>query len=521
MYRLVIVEDEEHIRHSLENLIPWEKMGFQVVKAFSDGLDALKYLQDNPCDALLTDIMMNRMTGLEMIENICKLHPQIKIVILSGYSEFTYAQRAIQYKVVNYLVKPVDEEELMTTFSGIKEQLDLEREETLLAEAENRDLRQMLRKNFFGQLLSGQITSDDELTLYLNTLGVEKIRQDNPLFAFEITERYNQDESAQEESNTSLEDVLENLLLSTKDTLMSFPMEEKDNAWCVVAIGFSKLENEDAGKQFNRQMQSFAGELGNLLADRYTFRLTHCVSQISDLLTGTKIAPSLAGAMPKQEVDSALYNAVMSEYKLLIVELDTGSNNTLPHILDELFHSLKDTSPEDIRFIFRNLYSLIEAHYGKRKINVANITGGNFDAGRLYGFDKTEDIVACVKADFDALCNSLKGRTCESGHSTIQHVVAYLHEHISEEIGHEAIAARYRIHPGYLSRLFKQEMGETLSVYQLRIKTERAAVLLKDGRYKVGEIAAMVGCNVSSYFSIMFKKNTGYSPREYSQKVSL
>ena len=55
MYRLVIVEDEEHIRHSLQSLIPWKEMGFQVVEAFSDGLDALKYLKDNPCDVLLTD----------------------------------------------------------------------------------------------------------------------------------------------------------------------------------------------------------------------------------------------------------------------------------------------------------------------------------------------------------------------------------------------------------------------------------------------------------------------------------
>ena len=131
MYRLVIVEDEEHIRHSLECLIPWGEMGFQVVESFSDGMDALKYLEDNPCDAVLTDIMMNRMTGLEMIRNLCDTHPQLKIVILSGYSDFTYAQRAIQYKVVNYLVKPVDEEELMNTFKGIKAQLDTEREEAL------------------------------------------------------------------------------------------------------------------------------------------------------------------------------------------------------------------------------------------------------------------------------------------------------------------------------------------------------------------------------------------------------
>ncbi len=520
MYTLVIVEDEERIRHSLENLIPWGQMGFEVVRAFSDGMDALKYLKDNPCDAILTDIMMNRMTGLEMIQNLYKIHPQIKIVILSGYSDFTYAQRAIRYKVVNYLVKPVDEEELMNTFCSVREQLDAEREEALLAEAETRDLKQMLQKNFFSQLLAGRITSDDELSVYLKTLAMDDVKRESPLFAFEITERNDQGESVQEGESASLEDVLENLLVTVKNDLTCFVIEQ-NNSWHLVAIGHTQLEDEETRKQFNRQMQTFTGDLGEILSERFAFHLTHCVSQMGDLLAGTKMTSSLTAALPRQEVDSALYNEVMAEYKLLILELDIGSNDTLNHILDGVFLKLKDTHLDDMRFILRDLYSVIESHYKRRKLSVSDITNGKFDISRIYRYSSAEDIVSCVKADFDALCDSLKNIKCESAHNTIRHLVAYVNEHISEEIGHEALAIKYRMHPGYLSRLFKQEMGETLSEYLLRIKTEKAAVLLKDGQYKVAEIAVMVGCNASSYFSIMFKKNTGYSPREYSQKVSL
>ena len=521
MYRLVIVEDEERIRHSLEKLIPWEKMGFEVVRAFSDGMDALKYLQDNSCDAVLTDIMMNRMTGLEMIEQLCKLHPRLKIVILSGYSDFAYAQRAIQYKVVNYLVKPVDEEELMNTFGSIKEQLDLEREETLIADMQTRELKHMLQKNFFEQLLSGHIISDDELSAYLKTLGMEKVRKEEPLFAFEITERSNQDESAQDGVGAALEDVLENLLVSAEPDLSTYLIEEKNDCWHLVVVGTEQLENETARKRFHQQMQAFACQLSSALENQFTFRVTHCVSQLSDLLTGAKMSSDLQITLPKPEMDSRLYNEVLSEYKLLIVELDIGGKETLHHLLDGLFRKLEDAPLEDVRFILRNLYSVMESHYKKRKIDPQAVTNGRFDVSRLYRPETTNEIAACVTADFDALCDGLKTCKCESRHSTIQHIVAYLNDHISEEIGHEAIAQKYRMHPGYLSRLFKQEMGETLSEYLLRIKTEKAAVLLKEGQYKVGEIAEMVGCNASSYFSIMFKKNTGYSPREYSQKVSL
>ena len=103
----------------------------------------------------------------------------------------------------------------------------------------------------------------------------------------------------------------------------------------------------------------------------------------------------------------------------------------------------------------------------------------------------------------------------------IERIVQHLEEHVDEDISHEAIAAKYRLHPGYLSRLFKQEMGETLSEYLLRIKIEKAAQLLKEDQYKIGEIAGLVGYSTSSYFSVMFKKYTGCTPREYCQRVSL
>jgi len=112
VFKLVIVEDEDNIRHSLECYIPWAQLGFQVVGTFSDGSDALAYLKENSCDAVLTDILMSRMSGLEMIRSLYALKPWIKVVILSGHSEFAYAQQAIEYKVAHYLVKPVDEDEL-------------------------------------------------------------------------------------------------------------------------------------------------------------------------------------------------------------------------------------------------------------------------------------------------------------------------------------------------------------------------------------------------------------------------
>ena len=162
-------------------------MGFQVVGTFSDGSDALAYLKDHPCDAVLTDILMSRMSGLELIRSLYEIHPQIKVVILSGHSDFAYAQQAIQYQVFHYLVKPVDEEELISVFKGLKEQLEERKEELAEADQENRELKQLLQKGFIRDLLSGRISSEQELDVYRKLLNLEQIQKDSRLIVYELT----------------------------------------------------------------------------------------------------------------------------------------------------------------------------------------------------------------------------------------------------------------------------------------------------------------------------------------------
>ena len=514
MFKLVIVEDEDNIRHSLECFIPWEKMGFQVVNTFSDGSDALAYLKEHPCDVVLTDILMSRMSGLEMIRNLYDISPHTKVVILSGHSDFAYAQQAIQYRVVHYLIKPVDEDELMDVFKNLKEQLDYEREEAVLAESDKRDLKWLLQKSFFRNLLSGAVFSGKELSVYSRLLGMESIQPDACLLAFEIEARLC-DQTEADVSVIAPEGIFRKYL-KTEDAVHTFFFEEKTDCWRVVFVGAGRPNSESLRKQSNEKMQALIGELNECLPCKFTYRVTHSVTRLTDLLMPTKKAPP-----SEQQVDEALCRSALSDYKILIVELDLGCTDTLRHILNGIAQKLEDTSLETMRFIFKNLYSVIELNYRKRKIDVLNVTGGKFNFNHLYGANNPEELVACLCEDFCTLADRLKSQKHISEHTVIKRVVQYLDEHLDEDIGHDSIAAKYRIHPGYLSRLFKQEMGETLSEHLLRIKIERAALLLKERKYKIGEIAGIVGYSAPSYFSIMFKKYTGYSPREYCQRVSL
>lgn len=124
MYKLLIADDEIEIRTGLTNYFPWEDIGFKVVAQAANGQEALDYIHEDPVDVVLCDIKMPVMTGLEFAEQIYKSNYKTKVILLSGFKEFEYAQQALKYGVKGYIIKPTKYNELLELFTNIKTSLD-------------------------------------------------------------------------------------------------------------------------------------------------------------------------------------------------------------------------------------------------------------------------------------------------------------------------------------------------------------------------------------------------------------
>lgn len=124
MYSLVIAEDELTTRRGFVNMMKWDQLGFQVDGEFSDGQELLDYLKNNMPDVILTDIKMSRVSGLEIARFVSEQNLPVQIVFLSGYKNFEYAQSAIEYGVLHYLVKPVSIPKIREVFMSLREKLD-------------------------------------------------------------------------------------------------------------------------------------------------------------------------------------------------------------------------------------------------------------------------------------------------------------------------------------------------------------------------------------------------------------
>ncbi|WNR46034.1 response regulator [Paenibacillus roseipurpureus] len=191
MYKLLIVDDEADIREGLA-AFPWDRLHIEVTGICEHGLDAYHWLQQHPVDIVITDIRMPLMNGLELAEKINKQFPYVKTVILTGFDDFEYARASIRVGVVDYLLKPTQDEPMMATFLRVKETMDKEKQEEqrlLLVERRSRLLAGVLRKEFLHKLTSRPLTraeidegsSVSEVMLDGKAYRIMMIRQDHPI----------------------------------------------------------------------------------------------------------------------------------------------------------------------------------------------------------------------------------------------------------------------------------------------------------------------------------------------------
>jgi two-component system response regulator YesN len=515
MYKVLIADDEQIIRKGLCTIIDWNALGYSVIGEAQNGKEVLTFIAENHPDVVLIDIRMPLLHGLEAIRQARESGYDGKFIILSGYSDFTYAQDAIKYGVSDYFTKPVDEEQLSNRLIQIRGELDEKQKTTSSNEFYHEKAKESLMRDFLrGTVNLAEISSAD--------LGLDASRYQVILYekysyqlsdtSYDLSELLrvsNQNPSAHEFLTIDNQHVIllngEHAIRRFHDMLAKYEGElppQKNSPLDSIFLSCGRVVEDAAEIPFSYR------DAALLLAKRFfCAQHQHIVSyDHSDGILATDKPSRSAEDFLRTYVEE-LANHIQSYNRNKIAE-------TLHRLEQELYYA--DMTVEAEKNLLIDLYLHIKEKisflYHASKIPfTTNSEAINTIQHSFYLYE----IIAFLSEQFELIMNAIGHSSRES---IIDDIVYYIEHNYSENITLENIAPLFGYNSSYLGKIFSKKMGINFNTYLDNVRIEHSKELLVKNKLQVYKIAELVGYRNVDYFHIKFKKGTGISPAEYRKQ---
>ncbi len=513
MYTVLIADDETIIRRGIKKIVNWEQLGYKIIAEASDGEETLSCLVKFNPDIVLMDIKMPLMDGLDVIQSARACNYKGKIIILSGFSDFAYAQKAIRYDVKFYLNKPINEEELEAALLSLSKELN----EEAIHKITVNHYREKAKISILRDLING---SADVSKINLTDLNMTA-----NLYQVVIYEKY----------SFNIADISYNfseLLRVTNQDSNSYESVTVDDNEVII------LKGEFAINQFNRFLEKFEYDLkpqkGSPL-DTLFIAYGRIITTIAELRTSYLDAFQLLqrrffcaqnqhtiGYQTMAELNHdtlELNNEIIMEYFNMLVNFIQSHNRNLwvetLHDLEKKLNMCEDTIA-DIKLFLSDLFIQIKDKisnlYVVSKIPFpTNTQIINFITMRNYLYE----IITFFTEQFEIIMNSIGG---SSSDSIIDSVIFYIQHNYMENLKLESIACLFGYNSCYLGKIFHEKTGESFNYYVDYIRIQNSIKLLKQDNMKVYEIAEKVGYRSVEYFYTKFKRYTNLTPTEFRKQ---
>lgn len=508
--KIAVVDDEEKIRQGLAKLIELSGPDYRIAGIYAGGQELLDDLGKVDIDFIFTDIKMPQMNGLQLIEQVQRRKPRIKFAILSGFNDFEYARGAIRHGVEDYLLKPVDQDELGELLRRVQHNLELESYRKAVAAEEH--IRLLLGsdvRHLPAHMTQGASRELSQIGLFAEHFAVILLRTDPELTA----------------------ERLAFYMESWQREFRSFVLEPRQSA-IVVAIGQGDHDDTARG-----------------LASTLLQRIPHAVHVRIGVSAVHQGALKLRDAYVEaeaalQQVWYERESKALNDYLHLARCGDDASR--LLRLLDKDFRpALQMLDLPRAEAALRSwleeagrarpswpalseaasaVFGLLRGELGGRQSPQAGSVFGEADDEQLRlspgRFVSWHTFTAEFMESAAALLHILKEARQEN--RVVEAVKAYIQQHYTEELELQRLADRVYLTPSYLSKLFKTEAGETITDYIISVRIARAKDhLLRDPSLKTYEVGELVGYGDPAYFNKVFKKVVGLTPKEYRDRVRL
>lgn len=532
MYKLVVVDDEKAIRKGICKYIDWESMGFEVVADFEDGKETIDYIKNNEVDVVLTDIEMAEVSGLELARYIHENNLLLKTVIISGYKEFEYARKAVEYGVEHYLLKPVRLEEVSQVFAKIKNELDERKAigDQFLTEQKNfEEILPELREQFWISLLVRGFRSREKIIKRKEFLRLD-IDVDKPCAILDVKwkNREEVEDYLLHYYNENCHNLINNIFGGVAEDIHSFPVYLSADILKIIVTTARKESLEEFRKRLEMQIEEKCQSAFNLLKLKFEIKIEKMFENMMEMTTyncvlseSDKHEQTGKTNIPANPFTNADYERLIQKYKLLMGIINDGDFEELDNLVDTIFYEFRKLPLDQVKHLLIDMFSMLSGKFIKMGIDFWKNMNEKVSYQEIMDATSREELKAKCKSMLEDAISIVRSRQNISSRSFIEQAVAYIKEHYSEDITLEIIADKFFLNQTYFSRLFKQYTGTTFKDYLIELRMEKAKELLSLGKYKVYEVSQMVGYRSEKYFFRIFKEYAGCSPAEYCRSRNI
>lgn len=518
MFSAIIVDDEVKVCALIQMLGDWERLGIEIIDICHDGEDALASILKNSPDIVITDIRMPVYDGLELIKQTQNAGLDITFIIISGFRHFEYAHRAMQYGIVDYLLKPIDQKELNDTLEKICQHLQFRNSQIEEKETLSKLIisdRQHHHKAFLNLLLA-----DTPITENKNYYNL-KYKTDFQYECFQVL-LLNTNQTQLHIENISFQNKVIELAQRTLSKLGSvFVVSHEQGFFCF--LNYSR-------EQHTHALNAISVLYGAVFA-------------LSDIYGDFELSFGIGQAVNTfEQLPCSFHDAVLHEKAKLLLgwnrlitclpeQCKNEAQDLLPNSLKRALNSALDTYNIDaIKKCFSDLLNHMRLQsylnpvllYSARNQLLDLLVPLKADAYLINDVmlktDRAKNLYSFIGILSDFFIKVVKLRMDEKEQEEVYPIrlsKQYIQLHFSEPLSLETVAAEVKLTPVYFSSIFKKVTGQNFHDYLTQVRINEAKNLLKEPGKSIIEISIAVGYTDNKYFRKLFKKYTGIKPSDY------
>lgn len=535
MIKVFLVEDEVVMRNGIKNNIQWEREGFTFAGEASDGELAYPLILKEKPDILITDIRMPFMDGLELSRLVKQELPQIKIIILSGYNDFDYAKTAIEIGVTDYLLKPVGSAKLLEAVKRVADIIETEQENERILRHYRKEMEESVRLGkyrLWSELASNRL-STEELLRWGEKLGIDFTAPAYLILLFKVSQ-------GGDASGCSKE------LMEASDQIAQFaeqweqvlPFDRSPEGWAFLIKGVSDDELHERLAFGQERMTGIVAKYPDLeyfggvgtpvysigdirvsylaAAKAFSFRFFTGANRLVE-------ADSFAKLHEREQIDIRSLKSKREGQELVEKFLKSGLQDEVPDFLEEYFRSAGEENIKSFlyrQYLVMDLYFIVKDFLGTLGLCVEDLDEQCRDINRIV--TESASVEGAIEQLKELFRNALRlrdGNSRKKYSALLEEAKTYIQENYQkEEMSLQNVAAKVNISPNYFSAIFSAEVGKTFIEYLTQVRLEKAKELLVCSPMRTAEIGYEIGYKDSHYFSYIFKKVVGCSPKEYRNR---